>query len=81
MKIAENILELIGNTPLVKINSLNKLQNATIAAKLESFNPANSIKDRVALNMVETAEKEILQRVDFPQSHDSRTALVPIHCL
>ncbi len=58
MKIAENILELIGNTPLVKINSLNKLQNATIAAKLESFNPANSIKDRVALNMVETAEKE-----------------------
>ena len=58
MKIAENILELIGNTPLVKINSLNKLQNATIAAKLESFNPANSIKDRVALNMIETAEKE-----------------------
>lgn len=58
MKIAENILELIGNTPLVKINSLNTLQNATILAKLESFNPANSIKDRVALNMIETAEKE-----------------------
>lgn len=58
MKIAENITELIGSTPLVKINRLNKAGNATVAAKLEYFNPANSIKDRVALNMIETAEQE-----------------------
>ncbi len=58
MKIAENILELIGNTPLVKITKLNKSGVATIAAKLEYFNPANSVKDRVALNMINTAEKE-----------------------
>ncbi len=58
MKIAENITELVGNTPLVKINKLNKDGKAIIAAKAESFNPANSVKDRVALNMIETAEKE-----------------------
>jgi len=58
MKIAENITELIGNTPLVKINALNRDGLALVAAKLEAFNPANSIKDRVALNMIESAEKE-----------------------
>ena len=58
MKIAENITKLIGNTPLVKINKLNQNNNATIVAKLESFNPAHSIKDRVALNMIERAEEE-----------------------
>lgn len=58
MKIAENITELIGNTPLVKINSLNKNAKAEIAAKLEFFNPAGSIKDRVALNMINTAEAQ-----------------------
>ena len=58
MKIAEKITDLIGKTPLVKINKLNKNGKATIVAKLESFNPAHSIKDRVALNMLEVAEKE-----------------------
>lgn len=58
MNIAANITELIGNTPLVKINKLNQSGNATVAAKLELFNPANSIKDRIALNMIETAEQE-----------------------
>lgn len=57
MKIAEKITDLIGKTPLVKINNLNTDGKATILAKLESFNPAHSIKDRVALNMLETAEK------------------------
>ena len=57
MKIANNIVELIGNTPLVKINKLNNT-GATIAAKLEYFNPANSVKDRIGANMIETAEKE-----------------------
>ena len=58
MKIAEQITDLVGKTPLVKINKLNKNGQATIVAKLESFNPAHSIKDRVALNMLEVAEKE-----------------------
>ena len=56
MKIAENLLELIGKTPLVKINKLNSGE-AMIVAKLESKNPAGSIKDRPALTMIEDAEK------------------------
>ena len=57
MKIAKNLCELTGNTPLVEINKLNKNGYAKIYAKLECFNPANSVKDRVALNMIEEAEK------------------------
>lgn len=57
MKIAKNLCELTGNTPLVEINKLNKDGYAKIYAKLECFNPANSVKDRVALNMIEEAEK------------------------
>lgn len=56
MKIANNITELIGNTPLVKINRLNDTK-ANIYAKLESFNPASSVKDRIALAMIEAGEK------------------------
>ena len=58
MKVAKNILELIGNTPLVQINELNKDGYAKVYAKLEAFNPCSSIKDRTALSMIETAEKE-----------------------
>lgn len=57
MHIAENMLELIGKTPLVKINRLNENGLAVVAAKIESRNPAGSIKDRPALNMIEDAEK------------------------
>ena len=53
MKIKNNILETIGSTPLVKINNL---ADGNIFAKVESFNPGGSIKDRPALNMLETAE-------------------------
>jgi cysteine synthase B len=53
-----NILELIGNTPLVRINRLNPNKNTTIYAKLEGFNPTGSIKDRIALCMIEQAEEE-----------------------
>ncbi len=63
MKIAENVFELIGNTPLVKINKLNT-GNAVIVAKLESFNPGGSVKDRPALNMIEQAEKQGLVNKD-----------------
>jgi len=55
-KIADNILELIGGTPLVKINSVSE-GGAEIIAKLESSNPANSVKDRIALSMITQAEE------------------------
>ncbi len=63
MKIADNMLELIGNTPLVRINKLNN-GNAAIAAKLECKNPAGSIKDRPAYNMILDAEKRGLINKD-----------------
>ena len=56
MDIKNNILETIGNTPLVRINALNPARNVTILAKLEGFNPTGSIKDRIALKMIEDAE-------------------------
>jgi len=57
MKIANNITELIGNTPLVKINRLNETGNSAVYAKLEYFNPLSSVKDRIGLAMIEDAEK------------------------
>jgi cysteine synthase A len=54
---AEKITDLIGNTPLVKINKINE-GGAVIYVKLESFNPLHSVKDRIALAMIETAEQE-----------------------
>ena len=56
--IKENILETVGDTPLVRINRLNPNKNAVIYAKLEGFNPTGSIKDRIALKMIEQAENE-----------------------
>jgi cystathionine beta-synthase len=53
-----NILETIGNTPLIKLNKITKDVPATVLAKVDYFNPGNSIKDRMALKMVEVAEKE-----------------------
>jgi cysteine synthase A len=55
--IYKNILEAIGKTPLVRINKLVAAQDASIVAKLESYNPGGSIKDRIALGMIEDAER------------------------
>ncbi len=57
-EIFEDITKTIGNTPLVRINNLGKGLNATILAKLESFNPLSSVKDRIGLAMIEAAERE-----------------------
>ena len=57
MSIANSITELIGNTPLVRINRINGNAGATIAAKLEYFNPAHSVKDRIGEAMIAAAEK------------------------
>ena len=64
MKIANNITELIGNTPLVKISKLNKDGKAEIVAKLEYFNPGSSVKDRIGVAMIEDAEKKGLLKPD-----------------
>ena len=55
--IYNNILETIGNSPMVKINELNTNKNVEVYAKLEGFNPTGSIKDRIALKMIESAEE------------------------
>jgi cystathionine beta-synthase len=58
MKIAKNILETIGNTPLVKLNKITSDVDALVLAKVEFFNPGNSVKDRMAVKMVEDAEAD-----------------------
>ena len=58
MKIAKNILETIGNTPMVQLNHITKEIAATVLAKVEYFNPGHSCKDRMALKMVEDAEAD-----------------------
>lgn len=58
MKYAKNILETIGDTPLVQLNSVTKEVDALVLAKVETFNPGNSVKDRMALKMIEDAEAD-----------------------
>jgi len=58
MKIADNITQLIGNTPLVRLNRLPAGDGAQIVAKLEYFNPAHSVKDRIGVAMIEAAERD-----------------------
>ncbi|MBI2848504.1 MAG: cysteine synthase family protein, partial [Chloroflexi bacterium] len=55
-RVASSVLDLVGNTPMVRLNRLGKDGWATILAKLESLNPAGSVKDRIALSMIEDAE-------------------------
>jgi len=58
MKYAKNILETIGNTPMVKLNKLTTDIEALVLAKVETFNPGNSVKDRMAVKMIEDAEAD-----------------------
>ena len=54
----ENVLELIGHTPLVKLNRLTRGIKATVLAKMENLNPGFSVKDRIGVSMIEAAERE-----------------------
>jgi len=57
-KIADTVLDLVGGTPMVRLNRVVPSGSADVLGKLESMNPAGSVKDRIALNMIETAERE-----------------------
>jgi len=83
--VGRNLLDLIGNTPLVKINKLNPNPNVIIYAKLEGNNPGGSIKDRIALKMIEQAEKEgsLTKRKTIIEATSGNTgiALAMIGCI
>ena len=80
MRIADNITKLIGNTPLVRLNRVTEGAEAQVAAKLEYFNPAHSVKDRIGVAMVEAAERDGLVDKDtviIVQLHTCHSKLVP----
>jgi len=58
MEYSENILGTIGNTPLVRLNKVTKEVDALVLAKVETFNPGNSVKDRMAVKMIADAEAD-----------------------
>jgi len=91
MKIANSIVDLVGNTPLVKLNRVTEGSVATVVAKLEYFNPGHSVKDRIGLSMIDAAEKAGLIKSDTiivePTSGNTGIALAMVcaergyHCI
>ena len=79
MEVYNSVLELIGNTPIVRMQSLNRGLKPTLLAKLEMFNPGNSVKDRIGIRMIRAAESEgLLQRggtIVEPTSGNTGTGL------
>lgn len=65
MKIADSVLNLIGSTPIVRLNKVSREVEATVLAKLEYLNPSGSVKDRIALYMIEAAERAGLLKPGF----------------
>ena len=78
MPIIESMTDLVGNTPLVRLSRLSEGTGATILGKLESANPAGSVKDRIGLAMVEAAEREGLLTPGSP--HPATPALRSHSC-
>ncbi|HIP47040.1 MAG TPA: cysteine synthase A [Campylobacterales bacterium] len=82
MKIAQNITQLIGNTPLVKLNTVSNETNSTIIGKCEFMNPTSSVKDRIGFNMIDDAMKKGLINDDTtiiePTSGNTGIALASI---
>ena len=74
MAVAANVLDLIGNTPMVDISALSPNTAVRILIKLEGQNPGGSVKDRIALNMIETAEKDGLPHSRARRSSSRRRA-------
>jgi len=62
MEVYDSILDLIGNTPIVRLSRLNRDVKPTLLAKLEQFNPGNSVKDRIGVRMIVAAEEKGLLR-------------------
>jgi cysteine synthase A len=63
-RIADNLTDLIGNTPLLRLRRLSQGMGADLVVKLESFNPGGSVKDRIAFHMIRRAEEEGLLKPD-----------------
>jgi hypothetical protein len=75
--IATNVLQLIGHTPMVRLNRLPRPDGATVVAKVESLNPGGSVKDRIALAMVEEAERRgVLRALPYLNIGDRGLGLV-----
>ncbi len=84
-KVADSVLELIGNTPMVRLNKLVEPDMAEIIAKLESYNPGGSVKDRICLSMIEDAEKKGILKpgstVIEPTSGNTGIGLAVVCCV
>ena len=69
--IYNGVLDLVGNTPILKLNNLSDEDSAEVYVKLEKYNPGGSVKDRAALGMIEKAEKEGLLKANKWKYRDS----------